>query len=686
MNQPSFHPANHKAERLKRAFNLAWFMHGDRELATQIAVNAYEKLEVAAIAQDKRQYYQPGKRGADGSGSLLNRSRRKVSLSELHLLQRLVLLESEPHERQKETALRQLPTPPSTPRLNQIMTVHYLKQLAQITLNRNAFYTTLAFSRLLYNFSTSETMELYAAVTQDSGPGPDDYYYRSRKALLMDELKGRFDGMLKIRRGQRGEERFEAQPDSSKFSELVLDCLQHLAPWGMPGAVPAGYDAEKERLPQLMYDTGDPDERWHQVEITRMHAVMNHESFERLATGLGMAKPTARLELPRFFLAQESNEPEEPPYTDLGPGGGGDGPGGPGSQDAPPDLGSDDFQAMLGELAARAGRRRFTAAGLLRILVDGRERARLDLTQTTQLAFSINARAQLIEVRDGATLLAVLTPDLNDDGEFEPQQYAVSLEGGQQLLFNLTPAADQHATVTLLYRETQFVRAFALWRNRLTYSLAGWFGAAPLPKLAFALLFVLLSVAALLSLRNRPDTKIAQNDGRPTPQTSVPPQPATSPASGQPTPAPPVTPMATVKPPKPIATDPGSTRNGKGRNGSTDARLALANARLVYLMIEAGPATPEEVQALRAALTRSLPAHTPLKLTADEQQADVALWLSIKSVNAVTGQWRITAELRGEGGVSLWPRAGTQSFQGAPAELGEQVAQSLAAALTNAKR
>ena len=137
VNPSSFHPANQKAERLKRAFNLAWFLHGDRALATQIAIDAYEKIEVAAIAQDKRQYYQPGKRGAENGGSPPNRSRRKVSLSELHLLQRLVLLESEPHERQKETALRQLPTPPSTPRLNQIMAVHYLKHLVQITLNRN---------------------------------------------------------------------------------------------------------------------------------------------------------------------------------------------------------------------------------------------------------------------------------------------------------------------------------------------------------------------------------------------------------------------------------------------------------------------------------------------------------------------------------------------------------------------
>ena len=66
-------------ERLTLAYQLAYFIHGDPIAAKRIAFTALEKLETALLAQDKRLYY-AGKR-------------HKVSMPELHLLQRLVYAE-----------------------------------------------------------------------------------------------------------------------------------------------------------------------------------------------------------------------------------------------------------------------------------------------------------------------------------------------------------------------------------------------------------------------------------------------------------------------------------------------------------------------------------------------------------------------------------------------------------------
>ena len=82
---------------LNKAFQLAYFLHGDRDVAKQIALNAMGKLEIASTAQFKRYYYTPTGRA---DSQLATRSR--VSLSDLQLLQRLVFVESEKFEREKE--------------------------------------------------------------------------------------------------------------------------------------------------------------------------------------------------------------------------------------------------------------------------------------------------------------------------------------------------------------------------------------------------------------------------------------------------------------------------------------------------------------------------------------------------------------------------------------------------------
>src|SRR5262249_47980564 len=258
-------------ESLARAFQLAYFIHGDRETALNIAAEALAKLEVAAAAQDKRLYYTP-----TGRAARAERFRTKVSVGELHLLQRLVYVESEPYERLAE----QSPNGESPD--EEDMLIHFIKHLVRITVRRNSFYVTLGLGRLLHNYSTAETMEMYNILAQDPGRVRDDYYYRSRKGRLMKELKERFGDRLSVTRGARGEERFQTDDTPGQSAELVCECLQAFTPWSTDCVIHANLDPLAEEIHDLAFDGADPD-REHAIEVNRFHATLHPDCFARLA-------------------------------------------------------------------------------------------------------------------------------------------------------------------------------------------------------------------------------------------------------------------------------------------------------------------------------------------------------------------------------------------------------------------
>src|SRR5436190_5764824 len=188
-----------------RAFQLAYFLHCERKAAIEIATRALNKLQLAATAQGKRLYYRLTGR-ADA-----RKARSKVSLGEPHLLQRLVYVESDEYERRKEAAAQDSRSDAgTTPARKADLVVFFIKHLVRITTKRNSFYVTLGLSRLLYNYTTLETMELYNLVIQDPDRVHDDYYYRSRKGLLLKELKERFGELVEVAKGPRGEQRWRA--------------------------------------------------------------------------------------------------------------------------------------------------------------------------------------------------------------------------------------------------------------------------------------------------------------------------------------------------------------------------------------------------------------------------------------------------------------------------------------------
>ena len=232
-------------EALNKAYRLAYFLHQEKSTASRIVADATLKLNVAMAVQSKRLYYIPVGRFSRGESRRTDGIRNKALFSDLHLLQRLIYVESEPYERQKERAAQV--APPGVPAVGdpaneEDLLVYFIKHLVRITTKRNAFYVTLGISRLLHSYSTLETMEIYNAVIGEPERVKDDYYYRSRKAVLMQEMGQRFGQLIRACRQRRGEERFETQQGSGELRSLARECLRLFTPWDTRCQVPDDFN------------------------------------------------------------------------------------------------------------------------------------------------------------------------------------------------------------------------------------------------------------------------------------------------------------------------------------------------------------------------------------------------------------------------------------------------------------
>lgn len=443
-------------EILNKAYRLAYFLHQDKATAKAITTAAVLKLDVAMAVQSKRLYYVPMGRFLHGESRRVNGVRSKAIFSDLHLLQRLIYSESEPYERRKEVAAL-AGTPAGRPLDDEDFLIYFVKHLVRITLKRNAFYASLGVSRLLHNYGTVEAMDIYNAVIGEPERVKDDYYYRSRKGVLMQEMKQRFGQMLRVCRRQRGEERFETQQCSGEHRSLVRECLRLFTPWNTRCPVPPEFDPLKTVIAHRT-DEGRADES--QAEVGRIHSVLHPDCFERLVAGLGHDPPGQRLEVPRFFYLQA----EDPPP--------------PGRQRSAPNmnLNAEELADIHNALAEQAGRRQTSPAALLRIVVDGVERATLDPVRASSVSFSTEEGAEIVEVRAtdprGDLLLAThLLAAQEDARDARPQTSSIRLEGGQELFLSTTQRenAATGAAEWLMdfsYRETSLRRASKLFLHR----------------------------------------------------------------------------------------------------------------------------------------------------------------------------------------------------------------------------
>ena len=493
-------------EVLNKAYRLAYFLHQEKSVAMRIVAAATLKLNVAMAVQSKRLYYIPVGRFSRGESRRTDGIRNKALFSDVHLLQRLVYGESEPYERQKERAAVAGPQgvhADGNPASEDDLLVYFTKHLVRITTKRNAFYVTLGVSRLLHSYSTLETMDIYNAVIGEPERFKDDYYYRSRKAVLMHEMTQRFGQLIRACRHRRGEERFETQQGSTEQRSLVRECLRLFTPWDTRCAVPPDFDPLKSIIASL---TAKSNADEHRVEVNRIHAVLHPDCFERLVAAFNYCPPGERLELPRFFFHDEDDQ--SPPQQ----------------RSAPADLNAEELAEITHMLDEESGRRRRSSpTAVIRIIVDGVERARFNPAEQSSISFSADEDAEIIEVKTTDPLgdLLLATHLLSSYGsDANDVVSSIRLEGGQELSLSITRRqieanGDPDLLVKFGYKETNPGRAARLWWQRLKLRLGQKRdlkdrglprGASISPRLMLAVSVVVISVVsyfAYVTLRSR---------------------------------------------------------------------------------------------------------------------------------------------------------------------------------------
>jgi len=292
-------------------------------------------------------------------------------------------------------------------------------------------------------------------------------------------------------------------------------------------------------------------------------------------------------------------------------------------------------------LDEQAGRRRGSSPGaVIRIMVDGVERGRMNPAEQSSISFSAEENAEIIEVKStdlsGDLLLATHVLNSFSDAAIVS---SIRLEGGQDLSLSITRRQiEGNGGADLLvkfgYRETAPRRAVRLWWHRQKLrqdpnSRSMWSGALLAASVLVAIL--LTSYLAYVMLRPHPGNEVAQTS---VVQTTPPGPTPAAPAS-----IPPVTNKPTPK--KRPAKIPNEEVADAVRSSNAVPNLKLSEVKKIYVEIRG-----DAPNNLRTNIIESLNS-SGLVTTASADEADAALKI-------VVSQTSTSAQLVNARGTVLW--------------------------------
>ncbi len=652
-------------EVLNEAFQLAYLIIGDRATAIRITLAAMDNLKVAAAVQGKRNAYLPAGRSAARG------ARTKISLSEIHILQRLIYIEAEIYERLLEQQAETIS--------QEDLLIHFIKHLVRITTKRNSFYVSLGLSRLLYNYPTAEATEIYNLVVQDPDRMRDDYYYRSRKRSLMTELKERFGALVKTHRNNRQEERFQSQADSLPYAGVVKACLLRFTPWFTECVLPENFDPTKQILSPLLFRGIDPDEE-HAVELNRLHTLLHPVCYERLIVALGFASPNHCLEAPYFFISGgEGRSPDDRFH--------------------PPPLTESERNAIKNSLDGKTLQRQRLTGDALCVQVDGVEQMQLPLRHKSQIAFPVEEGAEVVQVcaltSEGTVLLATHLLRYDEAGLL-PANAITRAGGGREVRFRLVisePSAEEPASLLLYieYRENRRLSAFghSLWQG-LFANPASEVG-RELPEgrrwqPALLLLLLLVALAGVLiywqATKDRPQPPVlSEQDEKDLPS----PLPANRNAgTNQPLPSPSLSlpPSDRAAPDgEPLAINPQPQIPSDGRT-TRSAQSKLTAAKLLSItkvyVDPLGEATAS--QSVRQSLVEQLQSSPRFRVVENRNEADAVFKGRARPISRNPEQASVQLQLVNIEGQILWPLTTEKlprRYQGEPQTVAAQLLRDL---------
>lgn len=630
--------------RLERAYQLAFFILGNQEASERIAVDAVDRLQMAVVTQDRRYYYIP-----QGSSRQLSRSsgaRSKVTFNELHLLQRLIFDETEVAEKEQEYAGFD----------DRRLLIHFLKHLVRITIKRNSFYVSLGVTRLLHHYPINEAIALHSIVMQNPSRAKDNYYWRSRKGQLLQEIKSRFGNLLTLTRGAYGEERFIPRPNQASYADFVIQCLQKFMPWETQCPLPPGEGLADSRIPALEFDGDDPDEE-HRTEVARMHSVLHPRCFGQLVAGLGFSAPATRLDLPEFFHNEAHNQQSTEDSFQM------------------TETDHMNSETMRAKLEDRQACRQSIQSNphQLKILVDRQPRATLDTETANQIDFRLLEGEEFIEIRaseEPDICLALYPIDFQMLQQAHTlEKFVIKLSGGQKLNFTLTPERDSYGELTGAVVSVNYAggkSGIADWLRSL------WPTAESpkrlLPAFRFALPVSLLLVAGLSGIalwrmwQPESPNSVAINNSNPGQNSNTQP---TTPLNGGDAPQPG---ESIVMPPNSGAPQ----RQSKPPSGLRDHDVidnehakvveSPSETRKIFLSLN------RDVNEFRSELSRRLKEAQLWELT-DRDEADTAMDISLST----DGQSASLRLLNAKGRV-IWPRSGkSQKYTGSTSQISERI-------------
>jgi hypothetical protein len=345
---------------LERGFQLAYFIFPIRPQAVLILSAAINQLKTQHGRESRRNYWRD---------KYLKRGITRITREEGDTLQWLIFYESDHHEKEQEA---------SHQATLQDMAVRYIKSLVRLTSAMSSFHVNIGLHRLLHNYSTTETQQMYESIT-DRFLGADEY--RRAKSVLMNKLEERFDG-LKTSKSQHGEVRFVSSEQQERWTDLVDLCLKQFTPWSTLNAcpVPHNFDGSETKLPPHLSGKGAGEADQNLVEINRCHVFIDPLCFGRLVKALSIEPPSHRLDLPRFFM--ENSDISN--YSDRLP--------------QPPNLSAEERKTITDFATSQADRRQKTTPTTLAIVVDGKECARLEVAGSASRQIEINEGAELLEI------------------------------------------------------------------------------------------------------------------------------------------------------------------------------------------------------------------------------------------------------------------------------------------------
>jgi len=461
-------------------------------------------------------------------------------------------------------------------------------------------------------------------------------------------------------------------------------------PWATPCVVPEKFDPFSEQIDELNFQGRHPDEE-HEVEVNRIHATLHPDCFARLAAATGLPAPGDRLELPYFFLAEDSDDHNH-------------------NSRVPPNLSEDEMRLINDLLAQEAGRRKAAASGFFRVLVDGLEVAQIEPARRPTEHFMVQDSAELIEVygsdESGPLLMATHLLDLNDG---ENRNFKITLEGGQSISFALDPVrTEESATrVAVSVAETAALKKVLAAAGRLGSFLgfstggathaSGWW--KPIAALAT---IALLIAGGWLLWRNQTRPQQVVSVGPTPPAISPTPLPVNNPApetarnekpetGSKPTPV--TTPKSAIPErdetfvartivPANETGDPNEAETRGGLNPELKSK-ALGSVRRVHLQI-----AESSGRTFSSELEQVFRQGSNLQLSSADT-ADAALKISVRAAGANDPRVIVTVIAVGADGKPIWPATRRNSklqYTGHPRYIAERLLTDLKRDIEKARR